>query len=156
MKDISLKTIALYVLEFFVVATVVTILVNSYLSFPKALEEKRLTENKVSELSTELEEKNNQSYQLADNNDLMSQQLENESQILEKIKLINSNYVRVDVEVIESVSSTIDTVKVTLKGDIDLGYDALESILNQGKAISSCSLIGTDNPELSVIFNVKK
>lgn len=156
MKDLSFKTIMLYSLEFIIVTVCAVVLLNGNLNYPKALSQKKETENAVAKLSAELEELNTTSYQLADNNDLMSQQLENESQVLEKLKLINSNYVKVDISVIESVSDTIDTVKVTMSGDIDLGYDALKSIIQPTTAIHSYSLIGTDNPELNVVLNVKR
>lgn len=155
-KKSNVKVVLLYILEFLAVAALTVVLAKNYLGYAKALEEKELTITKLEVLNEELAQKTATTYELYDNNSMMAQQLEDAKQVVDKLKLINSGYVTVDVKAVATPYDTIDTIRVTLTGDINLGYDAVKSILPPGTCISSYTITNGETPELSLTFNVKK
>ena len=155
-KKINIKVILLYILEFLLIAVLTVVLAKSYLGYTKALENKELTIQKLEVLNEELAKITDTTYELLDSNSMMAQQLEDAKQVTDKLKLINSDYVTVDVKVVANPYDTIDTVQVALTGDINLGYEAVRSILQSGTQISSYTIMNGEKPELSLTFNVKK
>ena len=155
-KKSNVKVIFLYILEFLAVAALTILLAKDYLGYAKALEDKELTITKLEVLNEELANTTQTTYELLDSNSLMAQQLEEAKQVIDKLKLINSGYVKVDVKVVATPYDTIDTIQATLTGDINMGYEAVQSILHEGIRISSYTLLNGETPELSLTFNVKK
>ena len=155
-KKSGIKAMLLYIVEFLLVAGLTFVLVQNYLGYAKALEDKELAITKLELLTEEIATKTATTNELLDSNSMMAQQLEEAKQVVDKLKLINSDYVTVDVKVVGNPSDTVNTIQVTLTGDIGLGYEAVKSIVQPGTCINSYTIVNGEKPELSLTFNVKK
>lgn len=156
------KTFILYIIEFIVVAAVTVVIGggyiggNSFLSYPEAIESKGYTLAKMEVIQTEIDQKTELNYQMLDSNSMLCQQLEEAGKTIDKLRLINSDYVSLGIATLDTPYDGIETLQVTLSGDIDLGYDAVKSALPAGTCISSYTYMNGEKPELILVFNVKK